>query len=124
MVAGSRGAPDKPPMIENHLFDGDRRGFVNASRTRLAEAHGSSNAFTAARSDWLELQDASYEACRGDAITLRAWDFAPAPAARPRADRDHRGWDAEPAPHAEGPTIQGLRHNYLLAEHLLRPLAP
>jgi hypothetical protein len=110
---------NKPETLVVGALDG--QGFMNVSRTSLVESHGSLANFHSTRQEWLELEEAGYEACGGDAIRLRVWDF------RRLADLLLEGTVIDAAARLnlqlmrKGTTLQGRWHNYQIAEYLLEP---
>lgn len=108
------------------LFDlggGEVHGFVNVSRTALAEAYGSLDRFTALYDDWIDVEeDAGYEACGGDAVRLRIDDAQ-------NLSRLFEDPENEEILHAarvmnlalmrKGPTFQAKGHNVPLADVVL-----
>lgn len=112
---------NKPETLVVGALDGQGWGFMNVSRTSLVESHGSLADFHSSRQEWLELEEARYEACGGDAIALRVWDIGRL------ADllTDDAVLDAAARLNLQlmrkGTTLQGRWHNYELAEYLLEP---
>lgn len=113
---------NKPETLVLGEIYGEGWGFMNVSRTSLIEDHGSLEDFHGPVADWLDLEDAGYEACSGDAIMLRVWDFADLE----ELLSDKTVIDAAARLNIQlmrkGTTFQGRWHNYQLAEHLTEPL--
>lgn len=110
------------------LFDlGDMvHGFMNVSRTALADAYGSLDAFSSRFEEWIFVDDeAGYEACGGDAVRLRIDD-------EPNWCRVFEDPELDGVRDAarimnlnlmrKGPTFQAKGHNVPLADVLLEEI--
>jgi hypothetical protein len=101
-------------------------GFLNVRKSTLLDHYGSVEEFARPRQDWLDVDDATYQAGGGDVLRIDAYDAESL--FRLLIDEGSEGIlraAADLTYHLmrKGPTLQWRWHNFALADRLLEPIA-
>lgn len=101
-------------------------GFLNVRRSTLEEKYGSVRAFVGPRQNWLDVEEAGYEAGGGDVARINVVDGPSFGRLFMEDDNDGvvaAAGDLALALMRKGPTLQWRWHNFSLADELVTPLA-